>query len=319
MDRLKQMEAFVAAADHGTLAAAARAVGVTPAMLGRHIDALERRLEVRLLHRTTRRIALTEEGQLFVEQCRRLFGDLARAEDLVRAGRHTAVGHLRVTAPAGFGRRHVAVHAPSFLALHPQVELSCNLSDRVVDLLREGFDLGIRIGGNLDPDMVAVRLASNRRVVCAAPAYLARRGVPQSPADLAGHDCLVITPDERQAAGTWSFRHPEPGRVQAVRVHGKLDCNDGELLHRWACEGLGLAWRSTWEIQGELLRGELVTVLEDFALPDYDIRAVVPRGGHIAAKVRFFIDHLRGIYAEPGYWTRQGSAMEARMGSGLAA
>jgi DNA-binding transcriptional LysR family regulator len=302
MDRLKQMEAFVGAVDAGSLARAARSIGITPAMLGRRVDALERRLGVKLLHRTTRHLALTEEGAVFVEQCKRTLAEINGAEDLISAGRHTAVGHLRLTAPAGFGRRHVAPHAPRFLATHPQVDVSFDLTDRVVDLVREGFDLGIRIGGVIDPDLVEVRLARNRRVVCAAPAYLERHGTPRTLEDLARHQCLVITPNPGQFAA-WSFLHR--GKAVNVRVHGKLDCNDGELLHRWAHEGLGLAWRSTWEIQAELARGELVTVLDDYALPDYDIRAVYSRQVHVPAKVRFFVDHLKQVYAARDYWTQR--------------
>ncbi len=299
MDRLKQMEAFVGAVDSGSLAKAARTIGITPAMLGRRVDALEKRLGVKLLHRTTRQLVVTEEGAVFVEQCKRALGEIGAAEDLVRAGRNTAVGHLRVTAPAGFGRRHVAPHAPPFLARHPQLQMSFDLSDRVVDLVREGFDLGVRIGSVLEPDLVAVRLARNRRVVCAAPRYLEQHGVPRTLDDLARHNCLVITPAAGQAR-TWSFQNRD--RAVNVHVHGTLDCNDGELLHRWAIEGLGLAWRSTWEIEAQLARGDLVTVLDDFALPDYDIRAVYPRQGHVPAKVRFFIDYLRHVYAARNYW-----------------
>jgi DNA-binding transcriptional LysR family regulator len=300
MDRFKQLEAFVMAVECGSLAKAARNVGITPAMLGRHVDALEQRLGVKLLRRTTRQLLVTEEGSVYVEQCRRTLDELEAAEELLRAGRHRAVGHLRLTAPAGFGRRHVAPHAPAFLAQHPQVSLSCDLTDRVVDLEREGFDLGIRIGSTLDQDLVAVRLARNRRVVCAAPAYLARRGRPTLLEELAQHECLVITPPSGHGA-MWSFQ--SRGRPVQVAVHGKLDCNDGELLHRWACEGLGLAWRSTWEIEGELARGELVTVLDDHALPDYDIRAFYPQQRYVPARVRFFVEHLRQVYAAPDYWT----------------
>ncbi len=295
------MEAFVAAVEAGSLAQAARGIGVTPAMLGRRVDALERRLGVKLLHRTTRHLTVTEEGAVYVEQCKRTLAEINGAEDLIRSGRHTAAGHLRLTAPAGFGRRHVAPHAPSFLAAHPQVDVTFNLTDRVVDLVREGFDLGIRIGGVLDPELVAVRLARNRRVVCAAPIYLERHGTPRSLEELSRHQCLVITPSSGRAA-IWSFAHKN--RAVDVRVRGKLDCNDGELLHRWACEGLGLAWRSTWEIQGELARGDLVTVLDEFALPDYDIRAVYARPVHVPAKVRFFVEHLRQIYSARDYWTQ---------------
>ncbi|MCB1957261.1 MAG: LysR family transcriptional regulator [Rhodocyclaceae bacterium] len=299
MDKLKQMQAFVSAVELGSLARAAQAVGVSPAMLGRRVDALERRLGVRLLHRSTRHLTLTEEGQLFLDRCRRVFAELESAEELLSGSRESAVGHLRVTAPAGFGRRHVAVHAASFLAANPRVQLSFDLTDQVVDVARQGYDLGIRIGAVADADLVAIRLAANRRAVCAAPAYLERHGTPRQLADLQQHNCLVFTPQGGQAGG-WSFQ--KEGKPVTIRVRGNPDCNDGEMLHRWARGGVGLAWRSTWEIQRELSRGELVTVLDEFAIPDYDVRAVYPQQRHIPAKVRFFVEHLRRIYAQPGYW-----------------
>ena len=306
MDKLKQMQAFVAAVEIGSLSRAAQAVGVSAAMLGRRVDALERRLGVKLLHRSTRHQALTEEGQLFFERCRRVFAEVELAEELMSSSRESAVGHLRVTAPAGFGRRHVAVHAASFLEANPRVQLSFDLTDQVVDVVREGYDVGIRIGAVADTDLVAIRLAANRRAVCATPDYLGRHGTPRDLTDLPHHNCLVFTPQGGQSGG-WSFLRD--GKPVTVRVHGNPDCNDGEMLHRWSRAGLGLAWRSTWEIQRELNRGELVTVLDEFALPDYDVRAVYPQQRHIPAKVRFFVEHLKRIYGMPGCWDTQWSVL----------
>jgi len=301
MDKLKQIEAFVAAVDAGSLARAALVAEVTPAMMGRRIDALERRLGARLLHRSTRRLALTEEGAVYLEYCRKLLCDLEHADNLIFEGRQTATGQLSVSAPAAFGRKHVALHGPSFVAAHPGVQVSFNLNDQVVDLVQLGFDMGVRIGGAIDPAFVAIKLAANRRVVCASPAYLERRGVPRTLDDLARHNCLAFNLQGGQQGG-WHFRHGD--KPVTVRVSGDLECNDTELLHRWAREGLGLSWRSTWEIQGELARGELVTVLDDFALPAYDIMAVYPQQRHVPAKVRFFVDHLKHLYGTDGYWTR---------------
>jgi len=300
MDKLKQMEAFVQAADLGSLANAARVIGITPAMLGRRITALEQRLGVRLLHRTTRYLGLTEEGTVFHDHCKSLLADLESAEEFLTSARHGPAGHLNVTAPSGFGRRHVAPHGPAFLSQHPQVQLSFHLDDRVTDVTREGYDIAIRIGGIYDLDLVAVRLAENRRVVCAAPLYLKRKGVPRTLADLEQHNCLAFNPLGGQQGG-WDFVDQE--KLVRVRVRGNPDCNDGEMLHLWACQGLGLAWRSTWEIQGELARGELVTVLDDFTTADYDIYAVYPQQPHVPAKIKFFVKHLREIYQRPNYWT----------------
>jgi DNA-binding transcriptional LysR family regulator len=299
MDKLKEMEAFVTAVESGSLAKAALELGVTAAMLGRRVEALERRLGVKLLHRSTRHLGLTEQGSAFLEQCKKLLSDLEAAEELMSAGRHMATGHLRVTAPAGFGRKHVAPHGPAFLAANAQVQISFDLTDRVVDLVREGYDMGIRIGSVLDPNLVAVKLWHNQRVVCASPAYLERRGVPHTLADLEWHNCLAFNPQGGQLGG-WYFR--DKGKLVTMRVRGNLDCNDGELLHRWAAEGLGLAWRSTWEIQAELASGALVTVLDQYALEDYDVRAVYPQQQHTPAKVRFFIEHLKQVFSTAGYW-----------------
>jgi len=301
MDRFKELASFVDVADHGSFAAAAAEEGVTPVVIGRKIDALEKRLGAKLLHRSTRRLALTEDGGVFLEHCRRVLADVEGAERAVSAARHTAIGHLVVSAPAGFGRRHVAPHGPPFIKAHPKVRLSFNLSDRVVDLAREGYDLGIRIGGAFDPNCVAIKLAANRRVVCGTPAYFKRHGKPQALDDLARHNCLAFNMQGGQQHG-WLFRRG--GRSVNVRVNGNLDCNDGELLHRWAIEGLGIAWRSTWEIAPELERGELVTVLDAFALPSYDIHAVYPQHRNVPARLKLFVDFLKETYSRPGYWSR---------------
>ncbi|MET3129991.1 DNA-binding transcriptional LysR family regulator [Oxalobacteraceae bacterium GrIS 1.11] len=301
MDKLKQMEAFVEVIEHGSLARAALGQNITPVMLGRRIDALEKRLGVKLMHRTTRHLRLTEEGTVFLDHCKTLLGDLDKAEKIISEGRHKATGHLVVSAPAAYGRMHVAPHAPAFLAEHPEVKISFNLTDRVVDLVREGYDLGIRIGGAIDPSFVAIKLASNRRVVCATPDYLRRKGIPKTLDDLARHNCLAFNLQGGQQRG-WYFQ--QNGKPLTLRVEGDLDCNDGELLHRWASEGLGLAWRSSWEIEAQLEAGELITVLDDYALPDYNIVAVYPQQRHLPAKVRFFVDKLKALYAQPGYWIR---------------
>ena len=301
MDKLKQMSAFVDAVEKGSLARAALEQNITPVMLGRRIDALEKRLGVKLMHRTTRHLTLTEQGAVFLEHCRKLLGDVAFAETIVSEGRHKASGHLIVSAPAAFGRLHVAPHAPAFVRANPQVQISFNLTDHVVDLVREGYDVGIRIGGALYPNFVAVKLATNRRVVCATPEYFERHGIPRTLDDLAQHNCLAFNLQGGQQRG-WYFQRD--GKPVTVKVAGNLNCNDGELLHRWASEGMGLAWRSTWEIEAQLQAGELMTVLDEFALPDYDIVAVYIQQRHLPAKVRVFIDALKAAYAQPGYWTR---------------
>lgn len=299
MDRLKQIESFVAVATKGSLTAAAQAEGVAPAVIGRRIDALEERLGVKLLVRTTRRITLTHEGSAFLEDCQRLLTDLANAEASVSAGGVKAAGSLRVTAPAGFGRRHVAPLVPRFLAQHPDVHLSLNLSDRVVDIVNEGFDCAVRVGDLQDSSLISVRLADNRRLCVASPAYLQRAGAPRHPSELVRHACLTLSSEASQTRG-WAFR--VDGELVHLRPSGRLDCSDGQVLHDWCVEGLGIAWRSTWEVEQDIAAGRLVSVLDDFAAPPNGIYAVFPSAKHLPLRVRLWIDFLKHTYGDAGYW-----------------
>ena len=304
MDRYTEIRSFVLVAEKGTFAAAALVEGVTPVVMGRRLDALEGRLGVKLMHRSTRGLSLTDLGEQFLERARVLLREFDEAEASITADRKMVRGHLVVSAPAAFGRRHVAPHAPAFRARHPDLKLSFNLTDSVVDLVREGYDMAIRIGEVTDPNYVALRLFQNRRVICATPAYFARHGKPRTLEELTRHNCLAFNLQGGQQRG-WTFLRD--GKLVAVKVSGDLDCNDGELLFSWVKQGLGVGWRSTWEIQAELKRGELVTVLDEYAMANYDIQAVYPQQRYLPAKVRLFIDHLREIYNAPGYW--EGEAM----------
>jgi DNA-binding transcriptional LysR family regulator len=299
MARLKQIESFASVAVRGSLTAAAHAEGVAPAVIGRRIDALEERLGVKLLVRTTRKITLTHEGSAFLEDCQRLLADIANAEASVSAGGVKASGHLRVTAPAGFGRRHVAPLVPQFIAQHPDVSVSLNLSDRVVDIVNESFDCAIRVGDLPDSSLVSVRLADNRRLCVATPAYLKRAGTPKTPAELSRHQCLTLSSDASQTRG-WAFQ--VDGVVTHLRPNGRLDCSDGQVLHGWCLQGLGIAWRSTWEVEAEVADGRLQIVLDDFAAPPNGIYAVFPQRKHLPLRVRLWIDFIKHSYGDPAYW-----------------
>jgi DNA-binding transcriptional LysR family regulator len=323
MDKLKQLESFVSVATKGSLTAAARAEGVAPAIMGRRLDALEERLGVKLLVRTTRRITLTHEGSAFLEDCQRLLADIANAEASVSAGGVKASGHLRVTAPAGFGRKHVAPLVPRFRELHADVTVSLNLSDRVVDLAGEGFDCAVRVGDFPDSSLVSVRLADNRRLCVATPGYLKRHGTPQHPNDLVKFDCLTLSSDASQTRG-WAFRVPRTaqggqqegpgdarppaagdgseGELVHLKPVGPLDCTDGQVLHDWCLQGWGIAWRSTWEVEGEIAAGRLVEVLAGFAAPPNGIYAVFPQRKHLPLRVRLWIDFLKHHYSQPEFW-----------------
>ncbi|WP_249931165.1 LysR family transcriptional regulator [Ramlibacter sp. 2FC] len=344
MDKLKVFESFVSVATRGSLTAAAKAEGVAPAIMGRRLDALEEHLGVKLLVRTTRRISLTHEGSAFLEDCQRLLADVANAEASVSAGGVRASGHLRITAPAGFGRRHVAPLVPRFRELHPEVTISLNLSDRVVDLAGEGFDCAVRVGDLPDSSLVSVRMADNRRLCVATPDYLRRRGTPRHPNELAQHDCLTLSSDASQTRG-WAFRVsrnalvrnqdgallgagvsrnalgrdqegalsgaglPVEGGGTTEVVHfrpgGPLDCSDGQVLHDWCLAGYGIAWRSTWEVEAEIAAGQLVAVLEEFAAPPNGIYVVFPQRKHLPLRVRLWIDYLKHHYGQPGFWKRE--------------
>jgi DNA-binding transcriptional LysR family regulator len=319
MDKLKALETFASVATRGSLSAAARAEGVAPAVVSRRLDALEEHLGVKLLVRTTRRIALTHEGTAFLDDCQRVLAELAAAEASVTAGGLQASGHLRITAPAGFGRRHVAPLLPAFRAEHPRLRISLNLSDRVVDLAAEGYDCAVRVGDLPDSSLVSIRLADNRRLCVAAPDYLRRRGTPRHPRDLLQHDCLVLSSDASQTRG-WAFRVPrnahgpdnertpagagtDDSELIYLRLEGPLDCSDGQVLHDWCLAGEGLAWRSTWEVEQQIADGTLVPVLEAFAAPPNGIYAVLPHAvRHLPLRVRLWVDYLRARYGDPAFW-----------------
>ncbi|KQU86704.1 LysR family transcriptional regulator [Variovorax sp. Root318D1] len=322
MDRLKQLESFVSVATRGGLTAAAKAEGVAPAIMGRRLDALEARLGVKLLVRTTRRITLTHEGSAFLEDCQRLLTEFANAEASVSAGGVKASGHLRVTAPAGFGRRHVAPLVPRFHALHPEVTISLNLSDRVVDVRGESFDCAVRVGDMPDSSLVSVRLADNRRRCVATPEFVRRFGMPRHPSELSRFACLTLSSDASQTRG-WAFRVPRTtqGRGQErtltgaglptedggeeliyLRPEGPLDCSDGQVLHDWCLAGHGIAWRSTWEVEAEIDAGLLVPLLDEFAAPPNGIYAVFTGTKHLPLRVRLWLDFLKAHYGRPEFW-----------------
>jgi DNA-binding transcriptional LysR family regulator len=298
MGKFTQMATFVEVVARGSLSAAARAEGIAPAMIGRRLDALEARLGVKLLQRTTRRLVLTDEGTAFLEDCQRILAEVGDAESAISEHSMRASGHLTVSAPAGFGRQHVAPLLPSFLAEHRDVTINLNLSDRVVDLVAESVDVAIRIASLDDSNLVGVKLADNRRVVVASPAYLKRHGRPRQLADLARHNCLPISSEGSQRG--WTFI--DDGKPVTLKVGGNMVCNDGAVLHAWALAGKGLAWRSMWEVGGQIASGELVTVLDDFAAPGNDVHAVFAQRRHLPLRIRAFVDFLRRSYAAPDYW-----------------
>jgi len=299
-DPFNEMSVFAKVVARGSLSAAARELGLSPAMVSRRLAALESRLGVRLLSRTTRSLRLTHEGATYYESCSRVLTEIAQADASVSAVRQEPQGVLRVALPLSFGHQYVAPLVPDFAARHPAVQLSLSLSDRTVNLVEEGFDLAVRIAALPDSSLAARRLAPNHRVVCASPAYLRRHGIPRAPDELAHHNCLVAS----DSAATWEYKGPD-GKSGVVRVSGRYVCDHSEVLREWALAGLGITLRSTWDVRRHLESGALVPLLPGYSFDrDMAIYAVYPHRRHLPAKTRAFIDFLADSFGAEPPWER---------------
>lgn len=299
MDRVVELSAFVPTVDRGSQAAAARELGVTPAMGGRYVRALEGRLGARLLNRTTATQSLTEAGTAFYARASALLEQLEEAEHAASDRQAEPRGALRVNAPMVFGVRFLAAAVATFCDLHPGVRVELVLNDRVVDLVEEGYDVAVRIGRLADSGLVARRLATCRMVLCAASGYLARHGEPRTPADLHGHNCLLYA----YASGgdrTWTF-HGQHGDEEA-RLSGNLVANNGEALLAAALDGQGIILQPTFIVGDALRDGQLVRLLRSWQLQDLDVHAVYPSARHLSPKVRSFVDFLAGRFRDPPPW-----------------
>ena len=295
---LEEMTVFARTVAATSLSAAARELGVSTAAVSRKLAALEARLGVRLLNRTTRRIALTDEGARYHEACVRILAEIEEAEAEAAARRVEPQGILKVALPASFGHKHIAPLIPDFARRFPGVQLALSLSDRTVNVIDEGFDLAVRIAELQDSSLAARKLAPNRRVVCASPAYLARHGIPELPTGLASHNCLTIT----EFHMTWDYRDPE-GNPGSTRVSGRYACDNWEVLRDWAVAGLGIALKSTWDVQRDLADGSLVPLFPGFTFgSDVGIYAVYPHRRYLPAKTRVFIDFLAESFGPEPYW-----------------
>ncbi|MFC4765739.1 LysR family transcriptional regulator [Dyella koreensis] len=302
MNRIDDICLFLRVLDLGSISAAARSLDLSVAVASQRLKRLERDLGVRLLHRTTRQLHATPEGTALAEQGRVLIEDLEALTSGLRKSGSSVSGPVRVTMPAAFGRQYVSPLLPQFLARHPGIKLNVNLSDQVVDLVTAGFDLAIRIGVLSDSSLVARRLATNKRVLCAAPAYLKQHGTPRTPADLAHHECLLqVGSHGRQ--DIWGLSDAN-GRPLAVRVDGRFESNFGELLSDAALAGLGVALHSTWHIGGELRAGRLRVVLSDYPPPDTGIYAVTPQRRMVPQRVQAFIDFLAEHFSDDLPWEK---------------
>ena len=289
MDRFSAVETFVKVVELGSFARAADRLSISSSAVSRQVADLEAHLDARLLNRTTRRLSLTEAGQAFFERSVQLLADLEEAESAVRTSAVAPKGRLRVTCGITFGIRFVAPAIAEFGARHPGLSFDLELSDRVVDLVEEGFDLALRIGTGGPAGLVARRLGTTQLVCCASPAYLDQHGVPATPEDLARHQCLeysYVAPGD-----LWNFEDGA-GRAHPVRVSGRVRANNGRLLAELAALGMGIVLEPDFIVEPEIRAGRLVRLLSDYAPPRSPIAAVYPSRRHLSPKVRAFVDFL---------------------------
>ena len=296
MDRFHALTAFARVVETGSFARAAERLGVSVSSVSRLVADLEAHLDARLLNRTTRRLSLTETGQVFFERCVQLLADLEEAEVAVSAASIVPRGTLRLTCSATFASRHLAPAIAAFAARHPQIRFDVELSERVVDIVEEGFDLAVRIGASGSQNLVGRVVGTTHIVCCAAPSYLARHGEPKEPEDLARHACLTYEYSPNR--NVWSFRDGEGGE-RHVKIAGQVHANNGRFNEALAAEGLGIAREPDFIVGPDVRAGRLTPILRAFEPPPLNIYVVYPSRRHLSAKVRAFADFLVERFATP--------------------
>ena len=293
MDGFSDIALFTLIAKLGNMAAAAQELGVTPPVVSRRLAALEKRLGVRLMNRTTRRVSLTPEGEAYLLDGTRILDQLQALEHRIGGGSSQPQGTLRVAGTLGFGRKYITPALSRFAGLYPEVEVQLHLSDRPVNLIEQGFDVAIRFGELSDSRLTARLLARNQRLLCASPLYLKRAGVPQHPRELGAHNCIFIREGD-ETFGTW---HLSSGSEhESVKVRANLSTNDGGSALEWALQGHGILMRSQWDIADHLRRKELLPVLADWATPAADIYVVFQMANQLPAKIRALVDLLVTVF-----------------------
>jgi len=310
MDGLSDLSFFSLLIKRGTLAAAAQELGVTPPAVSKRLAAIEARLRVRLLNRTTRRMSLTPEGETYLTEGERLVAGLEALERKISGGSMVPQGLLKISATLGFGRRHITPQLSRFALRYPEVEVQLHLTDRPVNLVEQGFDMAIRFGEQPDARITARTLASNRRFLCAAPAYLAARGEPSSPRDLQAHSCIVLRESD-ETFGSWHFR--SGAKQETVKVRGPLSTNDGEAALAWALDGHGVVLRSEWDVAPFLRAGRLRVVLAQWTPPPADIYMLFPTKSHLQAKTRTMVDFMLDAFSDKRRVGRSAGASDAAL------
>ncbi len=290
-----EMAFFSLLARSGSFSAAARELDVTTPAVSKRLAQMEARLGVQLMNRTTRRISLTAEGELYLTHARRILAEIDDMEQLVTRAVAAPKGLLRVNATLGFGRSHVAPLISAFAKAHPDVQVQLQLSVNPPPLNEDSFDVCVRFGEPPDARIIARRIAPNRRLLCAAPSYLARHGTPRVPHDLTQHNCICIRQGD-EAYGLWRLSAGK--RAESVKVRGNLSTSDGEIAVNWALAGQGIIMRSEWDIARYLRSGRLRLVLEGYQTPPADIHAVYPQRHQVSARVRSFVDFLEAHFSK---------------------
>jgi DNA-binding transcriptional LysR family regulator len=294
---VEEMRLFVCAVQAGSLSAAARRMGFSAAAASKRLARLETGLGVRLLQRTSRTLSLTADGKMFYERCLPILDEMEATRRLMSSGREEIQGLLRVTATTSLGRRWVGPVVSAFSAEHPGVTIKLLLTERLVDLVDEGFDCAVRVGSIADSRLVARTLARSRRVVCASPQYLERHGRPENPQDLRTHNCLVLTTADGVLHADWLFSGSD-GQAVKVRVGGRLVTDNGQQVHDWAVAGHGIARRSWWDVATDLSEGRLVEVLEPWSRIDAPISVIYPSRRLLPTRTRAFIDALVSHFSQ---------------------
>lgn len=299
MDPISDLRFFVELVKHGSLSSLARELGITPPAVSVRLAQMERRLGVRLLNRTTRRISVTHEGEIYLQTGTRLLSELDELDREVSSSRATPKGLLRVNASFGFGRRHIAPILSAFRKQYPEVEIQLELTDKPLNLAESAFDVGIRFGELPDSRLIAKKIASNRRLLCASPLYLDKEKAPQTPRDLQKHSCIILRENDT-AYGNW---HLSKGTKQeTIKVHGVMSSNHGEVTLQWGIDGQGILMRSEWDTWQYLDSGALIEVLADWHLPTADIYAVYPERLNVSAKVTSFVTFLEKHFDSCSSW-----------------
>lgn len=300
MDRYGEMQAFLHVVDHGGFSEAAKPLGLSPSAVSKLISRLEDRLGARLLQRTTRRVSLTAEGRVYADQVREILADIDAVEASVGGAEAEPRGSLRVNVAHGFGMTQVVPLLPGFLARYPKIDVQITFADHVVDLVAEGEDVGIRTGQLRDETLIARKLGEHRRIICAAPSYLEKYGMPQTPADLAHHNCLLF--DGPEGLNEWPFKKPD-GSIERRPIRGNFRSSNGDAIFRLLLAGVGLCYAADFGIRQAIEDGRLVPVLtEQTADILRPIHVVYPARKHLAAKVRAFADYLVECYTPNAPW-----------------